>query len=292
VEFEMITAEMRQRITTAQKGEITEYIIYKKLAGVTKDPRNSEVLLRIARDELRHYNFWKKITGIKVKPGWMRIWQYYLVSRVFGLTFGIKLMEWGEGKAQINYRDIASSVPEALDIAGEEDEHEAELIDMINEERLKYVGSVILGLNDALVELSGALAGFTLALQSSRLVAMAGLITGIAASLSMASTAYLASKSEGDEAPLKSALYTGVSYVLTVFFLVLPYLIFDNVFLALAIMIVDAIIIIMAFNYYISVARDLPFMKRFSEMAFISLGVAAVSFGIGFLVRELLGVDI
>jgi VIT1/CCC1 family predicted Fe2+/Mn2+ transporter len=87
-------------------------------------------------------------------------------------------------------------------------------------------------------------------------------------------------------------LYTGVSYVFTVLFLVLPYLIFNNVFLALAVMISDAILIIMAFNYYISVARDLPFLKRFSEMAFISLGVAAISFGIGFLVRELLGVDI
>jgi hypothetical protein len=170
----MITEDIRQRIATAQRGEITEYIIYKKLAGVTKDTRNSEVLLRIAQDELRHHNFWKKITGVKVKPDWMRIWRYYLVSRVLGLTFGIKLMERGEGKAQINYRDIAKSVPEALDIAGEEDGHEAELIGMINEERLKYVGSVILGLNDALVELSGALAGFTLALQGSRLVAMAG----------------------------------------------------------------------------------------------------------------------
>jgi VIT1/CCC1 family predicted Fe2+/Mn2+ transporter len=57
---------------------------------------------------------------------------------------------------------------------------------MIEEERLEYVGAMILGLNDALVELSGSLAGFTLALQDSKLVAMVGMITGIAAALSMA----------------------------------------------------------------------------------------------------------
>jgi VIT1/CCC1 family predicted Fe2+/Mn2+ transporter len=220
------------------------------------------------------------------------VWVFYLISRIFGLSFGLKLMEHGEGKAQATYRAISDSVPQALDIAREEDEHEQQLIQMIDEERLDYVGSMIRGLNDALVELTGALAGLTLALENSRLVAMAGLITGIAASLSMGSTEYLASKSEeSKKAPLKSVLYTGTAYILTVLFLVLPYLLLTNVFMALAIMILDAIIVIIVFNFYISVAKELSFSRRFSEMALISLGIAAISFGIGFLVRELLGVE-
>jgi VIT1/CCC1 family predicted Fe2+/Mn2+ transporter len=202
-------------------------------------------------------------------------------------------MEKGEGEAQENYGDLSKTIPEALDILRDEDQHEDELIGMIDEERLKYVGSIILGLNDALVELSGALAGFTLALQNSRLVAVVGLITGIAAALSMGSTGYLASKSEEDgKAPLKSALYTGISYIATVLFLVFPYLVFSNVFLALGIMILDALIIIMAFNFYISVAKELSFWRKFAEMALLSLGVATISFGIGYLVRVLLGVEI
>jgi vacuolar iron transporter family protein len=40
------------------------------------------------------------------------------------------------------------------------------------------------------------------------------------------------------------------------------------------------------------VARDLPFWRRFAEMAGISLGVAAISFGIGYLVRAVFGVDV
>ena len=50
------------------------------------------------------------------------------------------------------------------------------------------MGSVVLGLNDELVEFTGALAGFTLALSDHRLIALTGSITGIAAALSMASS--------------------------------------------------------------------------------------------------------
>ena len=51
---------------------------------------------------------------------------------------------------------------------------------MIDEEKLKYIGAVVLGMNDALVELTGTLAGLTLALQNEKLVGVAGLITGVA----------------------------------------------------------------------------------------------------------------
>jgi VIT1/CCC1 family predicted Fe2+/Mn2+ transporter len=289
----MLTKEMSKRIAAAQKSEITEHYIYQKLSRATKDAHNRDVLLQISRDELRHHNLWQDYTGRAEKPNWVMVWVYYLVSRIFGLTFGIKLMERGEGKAQATYNDISGSMPQALDIAKEEDEHEKQLIEMIDEERLNYVSSMIRGLNDALVELTGALAGFTLALQDSRLIAMAGLITGLAASMSMGGTEYLACKSEETgHSPVKSALYTGIAYIFTVIFLVFPYLLFDNVYISMGIMIFDAIIIIVIFNLYISVAKDVSFGKRFSEMALLSLGIAAISFAIGFVVRQFLGVEV
>jgi len=289
----MNSTRVEKTVRAMQKGEITEHYIYQKLSQATKDAHNRDILQRISGDEMRHYNLWQDYTRRAEKPDWVRVWVYYLVSRVFGLTFGIKLMERGEGKAQETYRDIADSVPQALDIAKEEDEHEEQLIQMINEERLNYIGSMIRGLNDALVELTGALAGFTLALQDSRLIAMAGLITGIAASLSMGATEYLAIKSEqSGRSPLKSALYTGIAYIFTVFFLIFPYLLFTNIYMPLGIMILDAIIVITVFNFYLSVAKDESFWKRFLEMALLSLGVAAVSFAIGFIVKQLLGVEV
>jgi VIT1/CCC1 family predicted Fe2+/Mn2+ transporter len=280
-------------LLSAQKTEITEYVIYRKLAGDVKEAGNRDVLWQISRDELRHYRLWKGFTDKKKKPNWLMVWCFYLISRLFGLSFGLKLMEHGERSATTAYTAISGSLPEALDIAREEDEHEKQLLQLIDEERLDYVGSMIRGLNDALVELTGALAGFTFALQDSRLVAMVGLITGIAASLSMGCTEYLAIKSEeSTKTPLKSALYTGSAYIITVFFLVLPYLVIPHVFVAFGVMILNALIVIVLFNFYISVAKELSFTRRFLEMALLSLGVAAISFGIGYLVRELLGVDI
>jgi len=284
--------QIANKIRAVQKSEITEHFIYRKLSATVKDAANREVLLRISNDERKHYQLCQDYTRRAEKPNRLKVWGYYLVSRVFGLTFGIKLMERGEGRAQTVYREIAEVMPQALQIAEDEDEHERQLIRMINEERLNYVGSMIRGLNDALVELTGALAGFTLALQNPRLIATVGLITGIAASLSMGATEYLARKSEeSGQAPLKSALYTGTAYVFTVLFLIFPYLLLANVYLSLALMLLNAIIIITVFNFYLSVAKELSFWKNFSEMALLSLGVAAVSFGIGFIVRQFLGVE-
>ena len=137
------------------------------------------------------------------------------------------------------------------------------------------------------------LAGFTLALQSTRLVAVTGLITGIAASLSMSASEYLSEKSEGgDKEPLKAALYTGTAYTFTVLFLVLPYLVLLNVYYSLIWTITNAIIIILVFTFYVSVARGVSFRRRFCEMAGISLGVAGLTFVIGYLVRVGLGVEV
>ena len=115
-----------KKVRAAQKTEITEHIIYHKLSRSTKDVRNKEVLLRISQDELRHYNFWKEYTKHVERPNWIKVWAYYLISRILGLTFGIKLMERGEGAAEDDYRKMANIVPHALDIAKEEDEHEQE----------------------------------------------------------------------------------------------------------------------------------------------------------------------
>jgi VIT1/CCC1 family predicted Fe2+/Mn2+ transporter len=289
----VVDTEIRDAVMRAQKNEITEYVIYEMLARSVRDPGNKKILQRIAKDELKHYDFGKKYTGEDVKPNRLKVWFYFLIARLFGITFGIKLMERAEEEAQKTYARLSPRVPEVEEIIIDENEHEQQLIALIDEERLIYVGSIVLGLNDALVELTGALAGFTLALQSTRLIAVTGFITGIAASLSMAASEYLSKKAEGGEQnPLRAAVYTGVAYIMTVLFLIFPYLIFTNYYVCLGFALVNAIIVIVIFNFYVSVAKDISFKKRFLEMALISLGVAAVSFGIGYLVRIVLRVEI
>ncbi len=133
----------------------------------------------------------------------------------------------GEEAAQENYASVSPEIPEAKKFQHEEDAHEERLIAMLDEERLQYAGSVVLGLNDALVELTGALAGLTLALQNVKLIALSGLITGIAASMSMAASEYLSTRSEKTtKQPVRAAIYTGIAYIITVTLLVMPYLLF------------------------------------------------------------------
>lgn len=288
----MLDKETKKAVLTAQKNEITEHFIYEKLSQSIKDPHNKKILKRISSDELKHYNFWKKYTHENVKPDKLKIWKYFFISRILGLTFGIKLMERGEEQAQVTYEKISKFVPDAKSIVKDEDEHEKQLVNLIDEERLRYVGSMVLGLNDALVELTGALAGLTLALQNTRLIAMTGLITGIAASLSMASSEYLSTKSEDAKNPFKASIYTGSAYVLTVLFLIFPYLLFTNFYFCLGFTILNAITVIFIFTFYISVAKDVSFRNRFFEMTIISLGIAALTFGIGFLIRIFFNVDV
>lgn len=289
----MLNQDLKSKVLRAQKNELTEHIIYKKLSLVIKNKEQSEILAKISKEELVHYEFFKTITQEDCLPDGVKVFVYVFISRVFGLNFGLKLMESGEGLAQDAYDRLKEISPQMETIIKDEEKHESELIDLINEERLKYVSSIVLGLNDALVELTGALAGFTLALQNTKLIAIIGLITGIAASMSMAASEYLSTKhEETDKTPLKACVYTGITYVGTVLFLILPYLFFKNIFVCLSITVSNALLLILIFTFYTSVAKGLSFKKRFLEMAGISLGIAVINFFIGFAIRKIFGVEV
>lgn len=282
----------REALLMEQKHELTAYEIYSRLSKNTKNPENAAILNQIALDEKRHAKELAIITGQTLKPSMLQVYYFTAISKILGLTFGLKLLENTENKAQDAYDPLKEVNVVIEGIMTDEDRHEKDLIDMIEEEKLKYIGSIVLGLNDALVELTGALAGYTLAFQNSQLIAVTGLITGISAAFSMASSEYLSTKHEGGEAPLQSAVYTGLTYLGTVVILILPFLLISKPIIALLLTLSAAVIVIAAFNFYISVAKDLSFKKRFTEMAGISLGVSGISFIIGYLVNQFLGISI
>lgn len=285
--------ELKKLVMNEQRDEITSHYIYKKVANKIRDKHNSEILLKISNDELKHYNQLKEITGEEIKPNMFRVNFFYFIIMIFGLTFGFKLLEKAEETAQENYNRLAETLPIINQIVDEEEEHERELIEMLNEEKLNYVGSIVLGLNDALVELTGALAGYTFAFQNTRLIALTGLITGISASFSMAASEYLSTKQEEDSSDAgKAAIYTGIAYVFTVVFLIAPFFILSNPFVSLIVTLGVAVIIILLFNYYVSVAKDYNFKKRFLEMVIISLGVSGISFLIGVVIKQVFGIEV
>lgn len=281
-------------IKKMQQNEITESSIYANIASFAKGEENKNTLLRLSQEEKAHCDIWAKYTGVQLKPQKGKVLWYTLIARLLGFTFAVKLMENGEENAQEEYALIESEVPESAEIRRQEEEHEHALIDMLDEESLKYVGSMVLGLNDALVELTGSLAGFTFAMQNTRLIALSGLIIGISATFSMASSEFLSARSEGRSDALKSCTYTGIAYLITVLLLIAPYLVFGNeqYLLAMISMLVIVVFIIAGFTFYTSVAQGQPFGSRFTEMAVISISVAVISFFVGIAAKAFLGVDL
>ncbi|MDY6820461.1 MAG: VIT1/CCC1 transporter family protein [Deferribacterota bacterium] len=282
-----------KNIKKLQKNEITEYYIYKKIALNSFFAKYREILDEIANDEKKHYLFWRKYTNKDVKPNRIKIIIYFFIVTIFGLTFGLKFLEKNEDTAQKTYNNLKQIIPDIEEIIEDEHSHEEKLLELINEERLNYISSIVLGLNDALIELTGALAGFIFALRNTELIAVAGLITGIAASLSMSASEYLSKKTEKDvKRAIKSSLYTGSAYIITVIFLVIPFFLCNNPFIAIIVTFSLGILIIFLFNYYLYIAKGYNLKKTFIEMAIISFTIALLSFFIGYIVKLYFGIEI
>ena len=284
---------IQKQLLKAQRNEISEHYTYAWLAAKIRNTRNREVLERIGREERQHYELLKHLTQKDTPPRKLRVFWYKFISRIFGLSFGLRLMEQGEKIGQNVYCKLKEEHPELADLFLDEQRHESAILDLIEEERITYAGSIVLGLNDALVELTGALAGLTFALQNSRLIAMTCFITGVAASMSMAASGFLSSREETNTSkePLKSAAYTGAAYVVTVLILIMPYLFLSNFYVSTGLMMGLSVLIIFGYNFYITTAKGFRLWRRFGEMATISVGVALISFLIGLFIRTFFGIE-
>lgn len=289
-----INQELRAILIKAQKNEITESIIYDKLSKIIKTENEKQIFKDLSLSELWHYNLWKSYTQTDVEPNNLKVWYFVFITRFLWLSFGIKLMENWEWTSQVNYKELINEIPEMSDVIKAEEEHEAKLIWLINDNKLKYLSSIVLWLNDALVEITWALAWLSMTLQNPKIVWISGLIIGISAAISMASSEYLSSKSEENDeiSPKKAAVYTWIAYIFTVIALVLPFLFNLGIYLALALSLGTAILIIALFNYYISVAKNESFKARFLEMAWISIWVAIFSFLLWLVVNNVFWISI
>ncbi len=286
-----------RQILSVQREEATTGEIYMRIASTIGNPDNRDLLRRIAGEELEHYGFWKKYTASDVLPDRFRLLVSSLLFRVLGYTFTLKFLASRHAR-DVN-REVMDAIPEAESILRKDEAHKKQIIaltDMLDEERFHYLGSIVLGLNDAIVEFIGILAGLTFALQDSRLIVITGVVAGISASLSMASSEYLSQRSgRGHDKrlkPLKAAVYTGITYLMTVALLLLPFVAINSPYVALPFTLAMALAVILGFTFYLSVSKGLSFRKRFAEMALVSMGIAVLSFVIGFGVRILLHVTV
>ncbi len=281
------------------REEIKAYHIYGRLASMERKPAVKKLLLELQKEEWGHY---QTLLHLSEKKDYavphLNIWLYVFLRWAFGFTFTIKLLELGEKKGIELYRAYANSTKgeahreHILKIVESELHHENDLIEHIKEEKVEFLGSIVLGLNDGLIELTGALVGFSYAFADPRMVALTGLITGISASLSMSASAYMQAKQEPGKDPRKAAIYTGISYIVVVILLVFPFFLFTNVSIALLVMGGIILGIISAISYYTAVLFNRSFWKQLRQMLFFSIGVAAIAFLLGSWFRSLTGIAV
>ncbi|MGB1588453.1 MAG: VIT1/CCC1 transporter family protein [Poseidonia sp.] len=152
-----------------------------------------------------------------------------------------------------------------------------------------YSSSVVLGISDALIEMTGILVGLTFALEDMNLIALSGLVTGIAASFSMGASEFLSKRTEASgDSPLKAAFATWAAYVGVVVVLVTPYLIVEQALFgleehvaAMGITLFLGIAVVAGFNGWLTRRQQQTFLPRFLEMLGILALMTLISFAMG-----------
>lgn len=279
-------------LVNAQRFEATEYEIYQRLLKIKKNEKNRQVFESLAQGSKKHAEYWEKITGVKVAPSKFKILIYIMIFRIFGLAFGTRFMEQSEKKAEKMITEIIKIYPEHSWILAEEKIHEQKLFSLIDEDRLHYLGSVALGANDAIVSTVGTAAGLSIALSSVHLIGMTSIISGATAALSMSASSYISTLSEktNNKKPILAGVYTGITYIITVIILVIPYFVVEERYPALFVTLFVSTIIIALLSFYLSIIQQASFLKRFLQNVSLSIGIAIISFIIGYLVNVLFGV--
>lgn len=140
-------------------------------------------------------------------------------------------------------------------------------------------GAIILGMHDAIVSLTGLIAGLGFAFTDTNTIILSCIISSITASLSMGAANYLAVKTVNKNNAIRSAIHTSVAYMTTCMFLILPLIIFYNRLIALLFVFIIVILIIYIFNFIFY--RKNQFQRHFFEMLTICLIVSLIAFVIG-----------
>ena len=267
-------------------GTLKDYHIYLALAKRESVPAFKKVLLELADTAKDQFAFWAKKSGMHntvAHPSSVTVFSYALMRKLLGLTLTIKYIVGRTEKRAETYKTYCTecTVDDDFKVIDAFADRLRAITASVKEERVKFFSNVILGFNDALIELTGALVGFSFALGDARLISIAGLITGVSASMSMAASAYLQARHEKGRSPFKAASFTGVSYFVIALLLVAPFLVMGDVWPALGVMFAIILLLISIISFYSAVLLEKRYIAQLGEILLFSLGVAVVAFIIG-----------
>ncbi len=291
---ETLGHDLEKLAAKSARDEHTDGAVYQMLSRHEKNPAFKKALESLASGEQSHYEFWKQYTReTQFKINRLKVYLTLLFRVALGLTFTMKFLERHEDAVHQRYRSMLENIPASdkarFEAMLEEEEHqEAFIMGEIHEGRVKYMSFIVLGLADAVVEISGIHAGSLGIYNRTELAGLAGVIAGMAASIAMASAAYAQAK-QGFEGSAKwSAIYTGVSYMFTAIFLALPYFLTGSMFMALGFSLFVGVVLVAMMTYYDTVISARKFRRQFAEIAGIIFAASLILFIAGTLIRELL----
>lgn len=271
-------------------NELTEHYVYAELARMEKNAGNRAALERLSAQERTHYEFWKALlkgkdpaAAERIAPRKATIAGAKLLRSVLGVTFLTKLLEEHEKGASQKYEALRPVVPTELqdrfsEIIEDERSHERTFIAQLKEARVSYIGFIVLGLADAIVEITGVHSGFLGVTGSTLIAGVAGVIVGFAAAISMGSASYLQAKQEPEKSAIVSAFATGISYFFSVILLALPYFLIRTMIIAFTVSTSVGIVLIAGFTFYGAVVFERKFWREFGEAAGLMLATAVATF--------------
>ncbi|MBU6500223.1 MAG: rubrerythrin family protein [Patescibacteria group bacterium] len=279
---------LEQQYLSRARNELTEHIVYHKLSLREKKTVNREALEKLSTQEKSHYEFWRTLLPQEtaIKPSALAVYGIPLLHKIFGVTFTTKLLESHEKNAVANYEKMLAKVPDShkkrLELIIEDERfHERTLISKLKEKRVAYIGFVALGLSDAIVEITGVHAGFLGVTGSTLIAGISGVIVGFAAAISMGAAAYLQAKQDTEKSAALSAFVTGISYMISVICLALPYFLIHTMLIAFITSTLIGILLLAAFTFYGAVVFDRKFSRELAESVSLMLGTAIATYILG-----------
>ncbi len=344
------------------QNEIKDSLVYEYLGHIEKRENLKNKLLGLANIEKRHAEFWRKFIENrgekvkKVKLGSFKKFSLRFLRWFLGSVYIVSLFEATESSTVSIYYDFYKNYKlsneerrELGNIILDELEHEKIFEKEKKLLHAENIRDLVLGMNDGLVELLGAVTGLSAVyVNNPIIVGLSGLIVGVAGSLSMGIGTYVSVRSQrqvnegvrkrlsivfslsserakkevkekleemglaeevSDEAAdyivkkgkpeniipredineTRAALYTGLAYILGVFFPVLPYFFAPTSYIALPFSIFLAGLALAIVSAIISVMSGISIKRKVAEMVVLGLGAAGLSYLFGYIISVFFG---
>ena len=184
---------LQKEAKARMSDEWSDYTLYERLSKTIKaDNPFADILRTLSATEHKHFEFWKRyVPNEQPKLAALKLYWILFLRRFLGLTFAARYLDRHEEDVVKKYERIAPLVPASDrsafdDMVADEKEHERAFAMKIESSAVRYISFVVLGLADALVEISGIHAGTLGLFDRTEIAGLAGVIAGGAASMAMA----------------------------------------------------------------------------------------------------------